>query len=65
MTLLASTASPAGTRIDVIVEAKEYLHDHMHQRVTVEEMAPMASMSSSHLAALFHRNVAFPYVHGH
>lgn len=60
MALLASNRTTRGTRADVIEEAKEYLRNHLEKRVTVEAMASMASMSSSHFAALFRRNVGMP-----
>jgi AraC family transcriptional regulator, arabinose operon regulatory protein len=60
LALLASNRTTRGTRSDVIEEAKEYLRNHVQKRVTVEAMASMASMSASHFAALFRRNVGMP-----
>jgi AraC family transcriptional regulator, arabinose operon regulatory protein len=60
MALLASNRTTRGTRADVIEDAKEYLRNHLEKRVTVDAMASMASMSSSHFAALFRRNVGMP-----
>jgi AraC family transcriptional regulator of arabinose operon len=60
MALLASSRTTRGTRAYVIEEAKEYLRNHLDKRVTVEGLASMANMSSSHFAALFRRNVGMP-----
>jgi AraC family transcriptional regulator of arabinose operon len=60
MALLVSNRTAPGTRTDMINVAKEYLRNHIDSRVTVDELASMARMSSSHFAALFRRQVGMP-----
>lgn len=60
LTLLASERSRSDDAGDVIEHATEYLRAHIADRVTVPELAAMASLSTSHFSALFKRHVGYP-----
>lgn len=60
LTLLASERSRTDEAGDVIDHATEYLRAHIADRVTVPELAAMASLSTSHFSALFKRHVGYP-----
>lgn len=60
LTLLASERYRSDEAGDVIDHATEYLRAHIADRVTVPELAAMASLSTSHFSALFKRHVGYP-----
>ena len=60
LTLLASERARADEAGDIIEHATEYLRAHIADRVTVPELAAMASLSTSHFSALFKRHVGDP-----
>jgi AraC-like DNA-binding protein len=60
LTLLASERSRTDDAGDVIEHATDYLRAHIAERVTVPELAAMASLSASHFSALFKRHVGYP-----
>jgi AraC family transcriptional regulator of arabinose operon len=60
LTLLASERSRTDDAGDVIEHATDYLRAHIADRVTVPELAAMASLSSSHFSARFKRHVGHP-----
>lgn len=60
LTLLASERSRSDESGDVIEHAMEYLRAHIADRVSIPELAAMASLSTSHFSALFKRHVGYP-----
>ncbi|MDR6972913.1 AraC family transcriptional regulator [Leifsonia shinshuensis] len=60
LTLLASERVRGDEGGDVIEHATAYLRAHIADRVTVPELAAMASLSTSHFSALFKRHVGYP-----
>ena len=60
MALLSADPHARGSRMDIIDQAKEYLRNHLDSRISVEELAVIASLSVSHFAALFRQHVGMP-----
>jgi AraC family transcriptional regulator of arabinose operon len=60
MALLSADPNARGSRMDIIDQAKEYLRNHLDTRISVEELAVIASLSVSHFAALFRQHVGMP-----
>lgn len=60
MTLLSSARSTTSTRGSVIASARDYLKNHLTERVSVAQLAAMAPMSPSHFAALFRQQIGVP-----
>lgn len=53
MALLYAERTAGTPRVSAIDQAREYLRQHVTERVSVEELARMANLSSSHFAARF------------
>lgn len=60
LTLLASERTRADESGDLIEHSVEYLRTHIADRVSVPQLAAMATLSSSHFSALFKRQVGYP-----
>lgn len=51
---------PTGARGSVVDRAREYLQGHLDDRVSVADLAAMASLSPSHFAAVFKQQAGIP-----
>ncbi len=60
LTLLAAARTPHDTSGDAIDRAADYLRQHYVDKVTVADLAAMCSLSASHFAALFKRQLGQP-----
>ncbi len=60
MALLSSDRPTTSTRSSVIDSARDYLKNHLDERVSVAQLAAMAPMSPSHFAALFRQQIGVP-----
>jgi len=60
MALLSADRQPSGSRSTSVDLAREYLRNHLAERVAVSDLAAMASVSTSHFAALFRDQVGMP-----
>ncbi|WP_259176257.1 AraC family transcriptional regulator [Mycetocola sp. BIGb0189] len=60
LTLLATVRAQSGQREDVIEHAVDYLRAHMADRISVPDLAAMASLSASHFSALFRKQMGYP-----
>jgi len=60
MALLSADRQPSGSRASAVDLAREYLRNHLAERVAVSDLAAMASVSASHFAALFKEQVGMP-----
>ena len=60
LTLLAAGRGRSDDGGDAIEHAVDYLRSHLAEKVSVAELASMASLSSSHFSALFKRHVGYP-----
>jgi AraC family transcriptional regulator of arabinose operon len=60
LTRLAAERARSDDSGDVIEHAVEYIRTHIVDRISVPELAAMASLSSSHFSALFKREVGYP-----
>ncbi|PKQ18696.1 MAG: AraC family transcriptional regulator [Actinobacteria bacterium HGW-Actinobacteria-8] len=60
MAILSADKAGAGTRDSVIERARDYLRDHISERVQVADLAALAAMSPSHFAALFRQQTGIP-----
>lgn len=62
LALLSADRPTSNRRSTVIEEAQDYLRNHLEERVSVANLASMASMSPSHFAFLFREQVGYPVV---
>lgn len=60
MALLSSDRPVSSTRSSVIDRARNYLRNHLDERVSVADLAGIAAMSASHFAALFKQQLGVP-----
>ncbi|WP_158274528.1 AraC family transcriptional regulator [Cellulomonas sp. WB94] len=60
LTLLAADRGVGDLSVDVVEESAQYLRTHVAERVTVAQLAAMASLSASHFAAVFKRHMGYP-----
>lgn len=60
MALLSADRPTTSARGSIIEQARDYLANHLDERVSVADLATMASMSGSHFAALFRQQVGMP-----
>jgi AraC-like DNA-binding protein len=60
LALLATDQPTADARSSVIEKARDYLRNHLDERVSLADLAAMASMSTSHFSVLFRRQIGFP-----
>lgn len=60
MALLSADRPTTSTRSSVIDRARDYLRNHIDERVAVADLAAMAAMSSSHFASLFKEQIGIP-----
>lgn len=60
MALLSADRPRSSTRSSVIDRARDYLRNHIDERVAVADLAAMAAMSPSHFASLFRQQIGIP-----
>jgi AraC family transcriptional regulator, arabinose operon regulatory protein len=60
--LATDVAGPGGT-LSVIDESAAYLRENLGHRVSVEDLATVARLSTSHFATLFKQRIGFPVLH--
>lgn len=44
----------------VIITCLDYIHDNLHTKITLEDLASVAGLSTSYLSRLFHKEVGLP-----
>jgi AraC-like DNA-binding protein len=60
LALLASDRTTTGGTADAIDKAAAYLRSHVNEHVSIEELASMARLSSSHFGAQFRKQIGYP-----
>lgn len=60
LAVLSADRQVSGTRGSAVDSAREYLRTHLAERVSISDLAQMASVSPSHFAALFRDQVGVP-----
>ncbi|MCU1470453.1 MAG: AraC family transcriptional regulator [Glaciihabitans sp.] len=60
LALLSADRPSSSTRSSVVSKARDYLRNHLEERVSVSDLAAMASVSPSHFAFLFRQQIGYP-----